>query len=322
MNERMKILELLQGGKITTEQADLLISALEEGKKDTVGSMFRFDKKSLSELRNLGSQVSAAVTTSLNEAKRNLEQQFGDWSFQAPASVTVSTEIALPDAIESLSVETRNGRIQVALWDQPHALIRVRGQVRHSTDLRAAQQLLEQAIQSTQTDHLHQMSVLHGREVVGASIDLSIPRGLQRLFVKTHNGSIQMDGPDIEELQADTTNGSVLVYRASAQRLRISTHNGSIHVQSSLSSQCRSVYAVTHNGTIDIDGMAEDTYCVGTAKCQGGKLDVSGENLTVEYSDGSRRRSARFQHTVKPSPDTPETHIYCESQNGLVSIQS
>ncbi|MCL6445608.1 MAG: hypothetical protein K6T83_19495, partial [Alicyclobacillus sp.] len=99
--------------------------------------------------------------------------------------------------------------------------------------------------------------------------------------------------------------------------------NGSIDVRRSIHPGCDSLYAATHNGRIDIDGIAEGVLLEGTAKTFSGKVDIAGPNLEVELTDPEHRRYARFRTTRNDSVDNQEkpANVYLETHNGTVFLR-
>jgi polyhydroxyalkanoate synthesis regulator phasin len=334
MNERRKILDLVQEGKLTAEQGEQLLAALDEQAQRRRNQSL--DIKSLSDLKHLGSQwgnqISQLVGQSLAEARRNLEKEMRhfNWNFHfGPgfgfgSTLTVSANVQLPESIRDLYVETKNGEIQVSTWNQSFVRILVRGQVKAS-DLNAAQRVLDRALQAQQTDDSYLLTVVHDFKdgVVGANIEVSVPTGLRRISLKSTNGGLYIDTTEVEDLQLVTANGGVRVNHCRVTRLRIDSDNGSLDIHDSVHAQTKSVYAQTKNGTIVIDGVSADATCSGMAKAGLGRVDVSGDRAQVEYvelGDHARHSEARFQ--VGEESVDEETRIYCESRNGSVRIRA
>lgn len=327
--ERTRILKLVQEGKLTVEQADLLISELE--RRTPRDGRFRnplgnFEKPKLDDLKQIGTQVSSAVTQSLSEVRRQLEQQFENWNI-GPNLMTLSasTEVNLPDTIRMISVETRNGRIQVTSWDEASIRIHIRGQVK-TENLNEAKRMLEAALQTEQTDESYQLIIAHGQKdsVSSANIDVYVPRQFAKLLCKTNNGSVHADTLDATELVLDSENGNVWVHDAEVERMRLVVENGSIEIQNSISARSRSVYTSAKNGRIMIDGIAREVHCVGTAKTVNGKIQITGDQMAAEYEESTRPTHARFEQPGTPADEQSEreTHIYCETKNGAIRIRA
>jgi hypothetical protein len=326
MNERMKILEMLSAGKITTEQADQLLSTLDaKTKRSSDGPRFT-DKFTLPDLKNIGSQVTAAVSQSLGDVKRVVEQQLDNWSFNS-STVSVTHELSLPLEVMNISAETTNGKIQVFHWDEPFAKIDIRAQMR-TNSLADGKKALVNALQISHVHQNYELAVVHGRKdneahalVSSAHLDLYVPKHLTKVHVRTQNGGISVDSVRVSDLQTQTTNGGISLYKSGAARLHVETENGAIEIQNGIPSSCRNVYAYTKNGRLVVQGLPVDSRCVGTARTNFGKIDIRHPGLVVEFDDSERKTFARFR-PAEPEADSDETRLHLETRNGSIHIHA
>lgn len=324
MQDRQKILQLLQEGKITVEQADLLIAAIEDT-SNVKATSAKGDKNPLDDLKNIGSQLSATIAQSLTELRRNVEQQWDNWSpFGGSPSVLASTEMNLPESIQNLFVETTNGEIQVVSWDEPYIRLYIRGRVKSESVLEG-KRLLNQSLQVSQTETNYELVVIHGGKdgVNQASVDIYVPSSLKALTLHSQNGHLQLDAAHIQDLQAETVNGSISLSRVMAEKIRLVTHNGNVNVYSSITKEAHNVYVSARNGTIDMKGIDATIPFTGTAKTALGRVDISGEGWTVEYDDSLRKRSARFEQTPSYADPGMEntTRIFLETRHGGINVR-
>jgi len=320
MNERMKILTLLQEGKITPEQADILLDALwdqpdgPKRKTESASNRAGFD------FRALGAQMTATVTQTLGEVKRSLEQQFEGWPFGA--SISANVERQLPESIQALTIETTNGKIQAQSWNESYVRVSVRGDVK-TDSLPDAKRMLDEAVQMKQTDTEIHVSVVPKsiREgVIGASIDVFLPASVRQLTLRSKNGSVQADSVHVDQLVMQTSNGGIWLYNASARDIRLTSSNGGIEVLKSVTPECKYVYATTKNGTIVVEDMAA-THFVGSARTHMGHVDVKVDaNTRVTFADQRRRTYATFAPIEALS--AAETHIQCETNIGAIRIHA
>lgn len=324
MQDRQKILELLQEGKISVEQADLLIAAIEERNTNRETGT-KSEKNPLEDLKNIGTQLSSTIAQSLTELRRNVEQQWENWSpFGGPSSVLASTEMNLSESIQNLFVETTNGEIQVVAWDEPTIRLYIRGRVKAESVLEG-KRLLSQSLQVSQTETNYELVVIHGGKdgVNEASVDIYVPATLKNLTLHSQNGHLQLDAAAVQDLQAETVNGSVSLSRVRAERIRLVTHNGQINVHSSVSKETRNVYVSARNGTIDLKGVDPTLAMTGTAKTSLGRVDVAAEGWTVEYDDSVRKRSARFEQNPSYAEPGMEntTRVFLETRHGGINVR-
>jgi DUF4097 and DUF4098 domain-containing protein YvlB len=326
MNERMKILQLLQSGKITAEQADELLAALEARDQRPQRSFRPTDKWNLGELKNLGSQITSAVTQSLGEVRKVLEQQVDQWSTQwSGHTITASHEVTVPEGVLAVSAETTNGRIQVSSWDEPTVRIHVRGQVK-TTRMSEAIQALQNAVQTQHDNERFDLTVIYGKrdsqtgaQVVGAHIDIYVPHHMKQLLIRSQNGSLLVDAVQLKELHADTMNGAVTVHDSSVERLFVNTENGKIELHNSLTEQCRQVYAYTKNGTVTVEGISESVRATGTARTSSGRIDISTSDFEVESDEPHRPTFVRFRRHAD-SEQQDEVRLQLETKNGSIRV--
>ncbi|WDL96258.1 SHOCT-like domain-containing protein [Alicyclobacillus sp. ALC3] len=338
--ERKRILQLLADGKLTVEQADLLLAEVNRstGRKPSprkldlsLSNLPSIDRARLEELKHIGSQVTAAVSQSLGEVRRQVEQQIETWSSgPSTSTLSASTEVSLPESVQTVAVEARNGRIQITSWDEPTVRLHVRGQVK-AESLMDAKRVLESSLQADRSDDSYQLTIAQSKDaVVSTNVDIYVPRKFGRLICKTHNGTIHADTLDAVNLQVDSSNGNIWVHEAEVERLRATAESGNIELLHSITSNCRSVYASTKNGKISVDGIAADLHCVGTATTVNGKIQFSGD-VTHEFDDPARPNHARFELNLNTSDELEpsdtsatraiESYITLETKNGGIRVR-
>lgn len=320
MNERQKILALVQEGKLTPEQADLLIEALESRRGEQGKSTRPWDFK-MNDIKQLSSQLTSYVSQSLSDVKRTVEQELRGLSgtFNFSGTLTATSELNVREGITDLFIETKNGRIGLSYWDEPFIRILVRGQVRAS-DLDEASEQLRAALQTSEERNRWQLAVRHdGKDgVQAADIDLLLPAGLNEVSVKTQNGAIRADSIPAEILRVTTANGAIFVYRADAGQLHLGTDNGAIDLQRSVTNRTKRVYLSTKNGTIDVEGIETTKSISGSAKSTNGRISVTASNLTAEFVDGPRNTHAK----LSGAGDEGELLIQCETKNGAIHLRN
>lgn len=324
MNERMKVLELLQDGKITAEQAAELLSALDD--KDSSDKTKRdfpfgwtFPKKSTEEWKAMTTQIKSTVQQHLEDLKKNID--IDEWSFKSSPRIAATVEKTLATDVNHVTVETKNGKLHATRWDGDHVRLLIRSYVKaDSAD--EARRALEATISLVDHAERYECAIQPTRETGEVTVELSLPSRLKHLRLVTQNGSVRVDGVQMDELTAETHNGNLVLYEVAAERARLSTHNGTIDLQHSITSNCRSVYARTHNGTIDVDGIAADTAISGTAKSHHGRIEIVGERLVAEYDHPQQRQHARFHTATEAGSTDHETQIFCETNNGSVIIRA
>jgi hypothetical protein len=324
VNERMRILQLLQAGKITLEQADELLAALESRAHKSAAR--HSDRWGLGDLKHLGTQISSAVSQSLSEVRKVIEQQTDHWNFGWMGQVIGAThELELEPNIVSVAAETTNGRIQVASWSEPFVRVHVRGQVK-TNRLNEARETLARAVQTDTREGRLNLAVVHGKwysdsgaQVVGAHLDIYVPRTMKQLLLRTQNGGVYIDSIQAEELDGDTVNGSINHLSSCAERIQLNTENGRIEIRDSVRQGARHVYAFTKNGTLTMEGISDEVQVKGIARTSFGRIDVSDTDFDVEADDSARPTLVRFRQKASVA-GTDEVHVQLETKNGSVRI--
>jgi DUF4097 and DUF4098 domain-containing protein YvlB len=337
MNERMKILQMLSEGKITPEQAESLLAAVEGSSERQRLRFPGLDKRTLTELRNLGSQVSAAVTQSLSEAKRAIEGQLDGFSFSSSPTVSVTHDLKLPLNIQRLTAQTTNGSIQVTTWDEPYVQIHVRAKAK-TNNLTEAKRALASALQTQIQDENYHLTISQtdrhsdtNVQIVGAGLDISVPKEvLRELDLRSHNGRIYADSVNLEEMRFETTNGGISLYKSGAVRVNLSSEHGGIELVQSLDASTRQLYASTKNGGISIESLPEGLRVSGRAQTVFGRVDISDPRFLVTFEDAMKWSQARFQtsFTEEETDGTSaadmveSTRMRLETKNGSVRIKA
>lgn len=335
MNERMKILQMLSEGKITPEQAESLLTAVESSNDRQRLRFPGIDKRTLAELRNLGGQVSAAVAQSLSEAKRAIEGQLDVFSFSSSPTVSVTHDLKLPLNIQRLSAQTTNGSIQVTTWDEPFVQIHVRAKAK-TNNLSEAKRALVSSLQTQVQDENYHLTIAHADrhsdtnvQILGAGLDISVPREVLRaLDLRSYNGRIYADSVHLEELRFETTNGGISLYKSGAVRMNLSSEHGGIELVQSVDTSTRQFNASTKNGSINIEALPEGLSVSGRAQTIFGRVDITDPRFLVTFEDGMKRSQARFQSgfaeedtDVTASEMVDSTRLRLETRNGSVRIK-
>ncbi|MFD1677712.1 DUF4097 family beta strand repeat-containing protein [Alicyclobacillus fodiniaquatilis] len=320
MHERRKILELVAQGKLTPEQAELLLEALQDNAPPKTDSKIAWDKAT-AELKTLGSQMSSVVAQSMSELRRGLETNLNNLSFREHIAASYEHEFA--PTVQSLRIESQNGRIRVQQWTQPHIRIYVQADVRADEQNRA-KDILTQAVQISDTDHDANIRFLdrwEGTRIHGGRIDVYMPEQIENLELETKNGSIFIDHTRADSIELDTLNGTIHIQAAHARTLRTKTQNGEIHLYDTIADFTQQLHAESKNGAIKLRGLPTFTAVHGQAKTSIGTVHVKHAGYTAYYEQEHRKNACTF----KPNDDTlfsePVTSVYLETRNGNITVQ-
>lgn len=334
MTERMKILEMLSEGKISPEQAESLLSAIDT--TESRRGLKVLDKVQMSDLKNIGTQISSVVTQSLQDAKRALEGQLDVFSLSSTPSVSITQDLSLPLNIQQLTAETTNGTIQVSAWDEPYVKIHVRAKAR-TNQVSDGRRALNQAIQVHEDGSHYHLTIVHGQrgndkdsrhdgqaEIVGASLDIQVPRAFEQMFLRSTSGRIYLDHVYADNVHLETANGSIQVYHSAGARMTLVTENGGIEVVGGVTDTTRQLHANTRNGSIRVEGLPETQRVFGRAQTTFGKVEIDENHLDVVYEDGGKRGVVRFQSAGANPEDneSSEARLQLETRNGSIQVKA
>lgn len=320
MEERRKILELIAEGKLTAEQADLLLDALEQQGREKPDGKVAWDKAT-AEMKTFGSQMSSVIAQGMSDLRRGIEtnlvnMQFGDF-------IATSFEQEFPEHIRSLHVESVNGKIRVERWTQPNIRMYVQADVRMDEQMQA-KELLEKAVRTNVTGEqvaVELLSRVEGARVNGVRIDLYIPDSLQSLSLKTRNGAIFIDHVEAVHATMETVNGQIRADHVRAKHLRLMTQNGAINLVDVLSDDTDELYAESRNGAILLRGIPSKSAIQGQAKTVNGNVHIAHPSLTTTYETETRRNQCTFERSAVDTDITQEISVYLETKNGKISVQ-
>lgn len=329
MDERQKILELVADGKLSPEQANLLLDALTQKSQTKVDGKVAWDKAT-AELKSIGSQMSNAFMQSLTELRRGVETNLSNISFGEHISTSLEEEFS--EHIQSLFVESQNARIRVQRWSKPYARLYVQAEVR-AEDQDAAHNALENAVSYTTADEsasIRFVNRLEGTRIVGGRVDIYVPETFGQLAIETKNGGIFLHHVHVGALRVETVNGKIHIENVQSKTINLSTQNGGIHILSTIDAQTRDVIAQTRNGAIVVRGIDTATPLRGEAKSAAGQVQVSDVRYVVEYeTDAGRKMACTFHPNDAPEPNVEAVadaaaepvSVYLESKNGSIYIQ-
>lgn len=321
MQERLRILELIAEGKITPEQGELLLGALESKSDKRADGKAAWDKAS-AELKSIGAQVSSALAQGMMELRRGIElnvtqMPFGDF-------VATSHETEFPADVQSLRIESTNGRVRIERWTQPYIRIYVQADIRVE-EQSVAKELLAEAIHTHVSGTEAAMTLLpriEGARLGGVRIDVYVPIGLETVSVKTRNGAIFADHIETGRLDLDTINGQIRAEHLRTKTLRAVTQNGGVQMLDVVGAMTTNIEAMSRNGAIVLRGIPDTTTVRGRAKTVNGTVQIVPSSFVTMYENEPRRNECTFERTETASSDEERLlSVYLETKNGKISVQ-
>jgi DUF4097 and DUF4098 domain-containing protein YvlB len=254
MEERKLILKMIEEGKISAEEGEVLIETIEKGKKTEdqsnsfhKGSQQRqktehFNAEQFQRVKDELQEATDRIITSANKGASKLFEVLGktiqkvqevdlDFDFNLQGGIKVVEEIQLtPFNFQNLHVSSSNGSIRCMSSQKDYAEIIVTAFVSKVKDENAAREKLLQAIEQKEEDDKYNFS-LADEKGIRATIELKIPSRLyEQLTIKTNLGSIQIMDVQTQEVDIKTSNGSIRIEKLETDHLKAETSNGRIQV--------------------------------------------------------------------------------------------
>ncbi|CUB16813.1 hypothetical protein BN2127_JRS3_00930 [Bacillus safensis] len=257
MNEKERILKLVEDGVLSAKEAITLLEKLEEGQsvsleKSTDNHTFHEEKAGAESkgngTENLGAKLFGWLDTAVKKVKDvDLDLNFGQ-------SVDVEHIFQFKDAsLSHLDIQLANGSLNVMPWDDRDIRAECHAKIYRAEDgEQARQQFLNQLDCGLEGDKFF---IRTEKKTMKVNVTLYVPRiQYDKIKVKLFNGPIRGEKLKTKELAAKTTNGVVSFASLQAEKVGIETANGQIKLADH---ECGMIEVETINGLIDLRGKSE-----------------------------------------------------------------
>ncbi|MBU5209408.1 DUF4097 domain-containing protein [Bacillus safensis] len=257
MNEKERILKLVEDGVLSAKEAITLLEKLEEGQsvsleKSTADHTFHEEKAGAESkgngTENLGAKLFGWLDTAVKKVKDvDLDLNFGQ-------SVDVEHIFQFKDAsLSHLDIQLANGSLNVMPWDDRDIRAECHAKIYRAEDgEQARQQFLNQLDCGLEGDKFF---IRTEKKTMKVNVTLYVPRiQYDKIKVKLFNGPIRGEKLKTKELAAKTTNGVVSFASLQAEKVGIETANGQIKLADH---ECGMIEVETINGLIDLRGKSE-----------------------------------------------------------------
>lgn len=257
MNEKERILKLVEDGVLSAKEAITLLEKLEEGQsvsleKSTADHTFHEEKAGAESkgngTENLGAKLFGWLDSAVKKVKDvDLDLNFGQ-------SVDVEHIFQFKDAsLSHLDIQLANGSLNVMPWDDRDIRAECHAKIYRAEDgEQARQQFLNQLDCGLEGDKFF---IRTEKKTMKVNVTLYVPRiQYDKVKVKLFNGPIRGEKLKTKELAAKTTNGVVSFASLQAEKVGIETANGQIKLADH---ECGMIEVETINGLIDLRGKSE-----------------------------------------------------------------
>jgi DUF4097 and DUF4098 domain-containing protein YvlB len=259
--QRKRILELVEKGTISAQEALALLEALdkekateEEKEKDIFNELVadvHEEKKNEEKSEKTSShqkqkdKLMDFMQSALNKIK-NL-----DFDFQINHSVEISHVFQQSDVLlKEVSVDVANGKVELHPWDQNEVRIECKAKVYRTEDEEAARR----NFLANTTFSIENGALRYGTELKWMKVDTKIyipQQQYEKMYVRIFNGGIKANKLETETLKLKTANGRIDVNGLKSKKAEIDTSNGAIKLLEVVSEK---VEVESINGKILVEG--------------------------------------------------------------------
>ncbi len=260
--EKAKILNMVKEGKLTTEEALILLDEL--GKQDEAAK-----KKEESLVNELSTVVKPGEEkkqeqTSTNEKVQSAKDKIFefidtaiqkikdfDLDFNFGKSVDITHIFQQSDVyLKELDIDIANGSVKILPWDEKNVRIECDAKVyRVETPDDARESFLRDVIFSVEGQRLR---FICQQKWMKVNASLFIPQeAYDNVRIRLFNGSIESENLYTDKYRAKTANGKISMYGMTSRDVEVETANGKIDVQAG---RIDEFDAETINGAITLQG--------------------------------------------------------------------
>ena len=356
-NERIRILTLLEEGKVTADEALKLLEAMgkesepEPEKAQECDSADAFFEDIRKEFMTAGDRFMQFMDTAVHRVK--------EFDFEAPFSKSVSfthVESKSAEDIENIIIDIDHGTVEIHPSDNDEIMAKF--SVKHfnnDSEAGALSQFLEKLLFVKDGDKLRIGSDL---KMLQVNVHLYVPAttpyhkltarllnggfsaegvDFKDLRVKTANGKIECADIKFDEAELETANGMVRLLKVTGDKLEAETLNGRIYVDGAVndvdakslngnvtltttSAEVRNLEAKSISGAVEVY-FPSSLAVKGEITSNMGKLDLQLKDVSrVEEQEQFLHRTIRFSKDVEGETKEP-LRITGESKTGSVLVR-
>ena len=248
--ERKIILNLLAEGRITADEAEQLLEALDESDLydlDDSGPVDQSDmgerlgaradviaddlserlSKAVSEMTEAGQELPDRLARALGSMFGSLGWAFGPMGVQAER--TFESEIPADCIISAIDFATSNGSIKLAGWDRPGYKVVARATVRGVETKSEAERRLASGLALSFEGGVMRLGCTDEALRNSLSIEAYVPRAnTYDVNVSSRNGSSQLESLTAGSIDVRSANGRIVLGNVTATSATASARNGSV----------------------------------------------------------------------------------------------
>ncbi len=262
IEERKRILKLVEEGKLTADEALLLIESLEDKKNsqgkskeeallNEVSTQVEFDYNEKNEQKHTykHSSVTSKFVEFIDSAVKKIKDLDLDFNFGHATEISHIFQHSNV-YINQIELDVANGSVDLIPWNEKDVRVECDAKVYKVETVESARQMFLQDVLFSIEGGKLRFSVQKKQMKVHAKV--FVPRE-QYDFVKVRmfNGPINGEGLHVRDFKAKTANGAIKVGNLLSTNMEIETANGHIDVNDCHSKGCE---VETINGTVHVSG--------------------------------------------------------------------
>jgi DUF4097 and DUF4098 domain-containing protein YvlB len=349
--ERKIVLNLLSEGKITVEEAEQLLAAL-EGEVESVdeADSVRVETISEGDLHGRLSKVFAEMVEAGQELpgrlSRAVESAFGGfgWSFRGVRGEKSFEEEICGQEINAIDFAANNGSIKLAVWEKPGFRVVVRATVVDADSRDEADRRLESVARLVVNDGKVSIDCEDKSILDSMSIEAYFPKDRKYdVFAHTRNGSITLDRLNGGHVEVCSSNGRIALDSIKVSTLAAETANGAVTASGhlgdgSIETSNGSVTAAlayesgghlnvrTSNGSIRIKVLnSSDVSYEVNAETKNGATRVLDEGAAIRSerrSTGGQVKKITVSAGDSALDDSAKVTVDARAMNGSITVES
>ncbi|NMH68942.1 DUF4097 domain-containing protein [Bacillus sp. RO3] len=254
--ERKRILDMLENGTISAQEALALLEALEKKpntskskEKDFLDEFVSIFQDGKNDGKNQGAQPKDKVMDFMNTALNKIKNF--DFDFQWNQSVELSHVFQQPDtSFDRIDVDVANGKVELIPWDGEEVRVECEAKVYRTEDQEAAKkQFMENTSFAVEGNTLYYSTQLKWMKV---DSKLYIPKhSYKRITVRLFNGGLTAAQLEVEDLRAKAANGKIEFDHLTTKKAEVETSIGAISI---LNAKADHIEAESINGKVHVEG--------------------------------------------------------------------
>ncbi|QDQ01400.1 DUF4097 family beta strand repeat protein [Lysinibacillus fusiformis] len=285
-NERQRILELVEKGIISAQEAITLLEALEQPSKSTQNVMndvlnqeqqsstekesifneapkeeqkkdtdfMKYFQDEMQDFRKDLSQIGSVFMDMMNTAVKKVKEFDVASPFGDKFEFTHTEEFAAEN-VQNVIVELPNGSftLEPGEGDSFQVICKVKAPLINESEEETRAHFLEQFVVKGDLDSLRILSQL---KLVQVNVKVLVPKEkLEKLSVRLMNGSVTLQDIELERLKVKTLNGAIKGTKLSFTKAEVDSSNGSIELTDV---RGKDLEAETLNGRVYLDGALDE----------------------------------------------------------------